>query len=67
MAGKLPQFTPTPLMDHSNRIVEGFLHIVTPFSALGFDLLAKEVSFDDKCVLSDVASLEHRLSYVCPL
>jgi hypothetical protein len=65
--GKLPQFTPAPAKERSDRLVKGLLFVLTPFTALGFDLLAKKVSFDGKHTLEDVASLEYRLSYGRPL
>jgi hypothetical protein len=65
--GKLPQFTPARAKDRSDRTVAGHLHTLTPFTALGFDLLAEKVSFDGKYTLSDVASLKYRLSCGRPL
>lgn len=65
-AGKLYQFTPAPFLDDSNRIVEGRLTILMPFSALGFDLLA-EVLSDGIATLDHVASLEYKLSLGRPL
>jgi hypothetical protein len=67
-AGKLEQFAPAPVLDDSNRIVEGRLTILTPFSALGFDLLAEEVlSYNGSCALSHVSSLTYKLSLGRPL
>ena len=40
---------------------------LTPFAALGFDLLAEKVYFDGKYTLKDVASLKYRLLYGCLL
>lgn len=65
--GKLEQFAPAPILDDSNRIVEGRLNTLTPYSAVGFDLLAKVLSYDKSYPLSDISSLEYKLSLGRPL
>ena len=61
------QFAPAPVLDYSNRIVEGRLIILTPFSALGFDLLAEMLSYNGSYALSHVSSLIYKLSLGRPL
>ena len=65
--GKLEQFAPAPVLDDSNRIVEGRLIILTPFSALGFDLLAEVLSYNGSYALTYVSSLTYKLSLGRPL
>jgi hypothetical protein len=65
--GKLEQFAPAPLLDDSNRIVEGRLSILTPYSALGFDLLADVLRYDKEHSLKYISSLEYKLSLGRPL
>ena len=65
--GKLEQFAPAPVLDDSNRIVEGRPIILTPFSALGFDLLAEVLSSQESYALSYVSSLTYKLSLGRPL
>ena len=65
--GKLEQFAPAPVLDDSNRIVEGRLIFLTPFSALGFDLLADVLSCDGSYPLDYVSSLIYILSLGRPL
>jgi hypothetical protein len=65
--GKLEQFTPAPVLDDSNRIVEGLLTILTPFSALGFDLLAEVLLYHGSYSLDHVSSTEYKVSLGRPL
>lgn len=65
--GKLEQFAPAPIMDKSNRIAGGRLTILTPFSALGFDLLAEVISCDESYSLDYVSSLKYKISLGRPL
>jgi hypothetical protein len=65
--GKLEQFAPAPVLDDSNRIVEGRLVVLTPFSALGFDLLAEVLLCHESYSLDHVSSLEYKLSLGRPM
>ena len=64
---KLEQFVPAPTLDSSTRIVEGRLSVLTPFSALGFDLLAEVLSCNESYSLDHVSSLIYKLSLGRPL
>jgi len=65
--GKLEQFAPAPIMDKSNRVAGGRLTILTPFIALGFDLLAEVISCDESYPLDYVSSLKYKISLGRPL
>jgi len=65
--GKLEQFAPAPVLDDSNRIVEGRLSILTPFCALGFDLLANKLLCNESYSLEYVSSMEYKVSLGRPL
>ncbi|KZV73389.1 hypothetical protein PENSPDRAFT_602890 [Peniophora sp. CONT] len=41
--GKITQFTVPPEMDPSNRVSSGALHLISPITAMGWDLLAHAV------------------------
>ncbi|KAF8512030.1 hypothetical protein BU17DRAFT_69392 [Hysterangium stoloniferum] len=63
--GKSDQFAPPPYRDALNRILRGELVNVKPFSALGFDHMARK--FDKSLTLKDVTELGFRLSLGHPL
>ncbi|KAF8497011.1 hypothetical protein BU17DRAFT_72417 [Hysterangium stoloniferum] len=63
--GKSDQFAPPPYRDASNRILRGELVNVKPFSALGFDHMARK--FDKSLTLKDVTESGFRLSLGRPL
>ncbi|KAF8514093.1 hypothetical protein BU17DRAFT_94784 [Hysterangium stoloniferum] len=63
--GQSDQFAPPPYRDASNRILRGELVNVKPFSALGFDHMARK--FDKSLTLKDVTELGFRLSLGRPL
>ena len=65
--GKFQQFVPAYSLNPSSRTSESRLATLTPFTALGFDLLVKRASVDGSSKLSDVASLKYRLSLGRPL
>jgi hypothetical protein len=65
--GKLNQSNPPPFMDPSGRMVSGELVNVTPFSALGFDALARKLRKSDSISLEHVTQREFRLSLGRPL
>lgn len=65
--GKLEQFAAAPVLGDSNRIVEGRLVILTPFTALGFDLLAEVLLYHGSYPLDYVSSLEYKLSLGRPM
>jgi len=58
---------PAPVLDDSNRIVEGRLSILTPFCALGFDLLANKLLCNESYSLEYVSSMEYKVSLGRPL
>ncbi|KAF8325609.1 uncharacterized protein EI90DRAFT_3072219 [Cantharellus anzutake] len=63
--GKSDQFSPPSHLDPSSRILKGELVSIKPFSALGFDHMAKE--FDGVMTLDNVTELSYRLSLGRPL
>ncbi|KAF8523256.1 hypothetical protein BU17DRAFT_85925 [Hysterangium stoloniferum] len=63
--GRSDQFAPPAYRDTSNRILRGELVDVKPFSALGFDHMARK--FDKSLTLKDVTELGFRLSLGRPL
>lgn len=65
--GKLEQFAPIPMLDDSNRIVEGSLITPTPFSTLGFDILADRLNGSMSHSLDYVSSMEYKVSLGRPL
>jgi hypothetical protein len=65
--GKLEQFAPAAPFDSSYRVALNLFTIPTPFSALGFDLLAKKLRDDGSVTLDYATSLEVRLSFGRPL
>jgi hypothetical protein len=57
--GKISQFTPAPGDDHSRRIFLHELILIQPFTAVGFDPLAKLVSIEDGWNLEELTSDFH--------
>ena len=63
---KISNFTPPILTDPSNRIADGTLSIIPPFTELGFDQLANRLA-EDKYSIEDVSTLEFMVRFGRPL
>jgi len=63
--GKSDQFPPPPRLDKSGRIIRGELHSVIPYSALGFDQVARKGH--ENMTLEDLVAIEFRLAMGRPL
>jgi hypothetical protein len=64
--GKISQFS-LPDEDTSKIIVIGDLILIQPFTDLGFDMLAKQVSLDARWNLERVTADSHIVYVACPL
>jgi hypothetical protein len=65
--GKVTQFTPSKDKDLSGRVVAGILHLVTPYTDLGLDQLAKKITHDGTFTLDDITSDDHIAHYGRPM
>lgn len=54
--GKINQFTSAAGEDLSNRVQEGHLILIEPFTDLGFDQIARKIAGDGSWTLDDVAA-----------
>ena len=54
--GKINQFTSAAGEDLSNRVQEGHLTLIDPFTDLGFDQIARKIAGDGSWTLDDVAA-----------
>ena len=66
MMSKISNFAPAVINDPSNRIVDGTLDIIPPFTELGFDQLANRL-VENKYSIEDVSTLEFMARFGRPL
>jgi hypothetical protein len=65
--GKINQFVPSPLNDDSARIMRGELRLIQPFTDLGFDQLAKKISFDNDLTIEHITSDDYIAHFGRPM
>jgi hypothetical protein len=65
--GKMTQFSSAAGEDSSTRVQIGQLHLIMPFTDLGFDQLAAKISLDGSLTLEDVATIDHMVSLGRPM